>query len=92
MNAIVQPNQTLLDVCIQHLGNEEQLYDLAILNDLGFTPVLVTGQVLRLPEIMNRGKQVVREIAENGNVPATFWDDMMEGIGYWDVGYNFYIG
>lgn len=87
--AIARVGQTLTDISIQHLGSEEAVGELARLNGLDLTSVLVPGQVLTLPAVYN--KRVVKVFAEKGFVPAANVSANLSGIGYWKIKYEFIV-
>jgi hypothetical protein len=87
--AIARVGQTLTDISIQHLGSEEAVGELARLNSLDLTAVLIPGQVLYLPDVV--GKRVVRVYTERNYVPAANVSSLLEGIDYWAIGIDFMI-
>lgn len=89
-NVTVQVGQTLLDVAIQHLGAESAVADLAQLNELDMTADVEVGDVLKLPEVVN--KRVVKVLKDGGHIPATnYISDDLEGIEYWDIEGDFIV-
>ncbi|MEY4902836.1 MAG: hypothetical protein RLZZ292_651 [Bacteroidota bacterium] len=88
--ATVQLQQTIYDIAVQHCGTMEAVFDLCRLNDIGFTDVLVHGQVLKLPN--PRDKAVVRYFLDGKYVPATDFNlSIQEGIEYWGIEYDFIV-
>lgn len=67
--ARVQAGQSLTDIAIQYLGSAEGVVQLARLNDLGVTDVLVAGSELTLPAVID--KRVLRVFSVGGYVPAS---------------------
>lgn len=51
MEVEVKYNQSLIDVAIEHLGSAEMALDIALLNGISLTDVLVPGTSLLLPEV-----------------------------------------
>ena len=88
--ATVQPGQTLLDVAVQHLGDQTGVFDLAALNRLSITSDIDPGTDLELPDVIN--KRVVKVLQEGGHVPATNYSGNQSGIGYDDIQGDFTIG
>lgn len=89
---IVQPGQCLMDIAIQHLGAVDAWPELAQLNGLALTAILVPGTVLRLPEV--RDKRVKRVLDEGAFMPATgdvSYLYLPEGIGYWFVEFDLIV-
>jgi hypothetical protein len=87
--AIARVGQTLTDISIQHLGSEEAVGELARLNSLDLTAVLIPGQVLNLPDVV--GKRVVRVYTERAYVPAANVDTASEGIEFWGIEFEFEV-
>lgn len=86
----VKPGQTLLDVAIQHLGDERAVADLALLNNIDITGTIEPGQELSLPAVAN--KRAVKVLKDGGNIPATnYIADDLEGIEYWDIEGDFIV-
>jgi hypothetical protein len=76
-------------VAIQHLGSEEAVGELARLNKLDLTAVLVPGQVLTLPAVYN--KRVVKVYVERAYVPAANIGTDGEGIEFWGIEFDFIV-
>lgn len=89
MTVKVQAGQTLLDIAIQELGSADAVAALAFLNELDITAEITAGQVLKLPEVTN--KRVVRALDEAGIFPATHISEILEGIDYWGIEYDFIV-
>lgn len=68
-NVTVQAGQTIQDVAVQWLGSAEGAFQIAQLNDLSMTASLTPGQVLELPEVID--KRVRRAYELRGYRPAT---------------------
>lgn len=51
MEVEVKYNQSIIDVAIEHLGSAELALDIALLNGISLTDVLVPGTSLLLPEV-----------------------------------------
>lgn len=89
MTATVRPGQTLHDIAIQYLGTNEAVFALAKLNGLDVESDLQAGQVLNLPEVYN--KRIRKLYDENGWLPASDTNQLLEGIGYWGIAYTFEV-
>lgn len=89
MTVNVLPGQTLLDVAIQHLGDQSAVAALAQANGLDMTATITAGQVLTLPTVVS--KRVVKVMTEGGYKPATNLVGNLEGIGYWGIEYDFVV-
>jgi hypothetical protein len=72
-----------------HLGSEEAVGELARLNRLDLTAVLLPGQVLNLPDVYN--KRVVKVYTERGYVPAANIGTDGEGIEFWGIEFDFIV-
>jgi hypothetical protein len=51
MEVEVKYNQSIIDIAIEHLGSAEMALDIALLNGISITDVLVPGTSLLLPEV-----------------------------------------
>jgi hypothetical protein len=63
MNSIVSDGQSLLDVCIQELGDVATAFDLADANGLAITDQLQAGQQLVVPASVLSRPEVARYFA-----------------------------
>lgn len=70
MKAIVQAGQTLFDIAIQEYGTLESVMQLAKVNNLSITEVLMAGQVLDVPDQVY-DKKVADYCKNNQITPAT---------------------
>lgn len=94
MQIIVLHNQSLLDVCLQHTGSIEGVFELAMANDLAITDVVEAGAVLQLPEGIALDKDILNYYTAKGIQPATAITEVvekLEGISYWAIGVDFKI-
>jgi hypothetical protein len=92
----INDSQTLLDVAIQHCGNVELAYDLAVANGLNFSDDLIIGDEMVVFDVAVEKKKVVEVFNNSKNilVPASKKDDVsigLEGIGYWAIGVDFIV-
>lgn len=69
MTAIVQQGQSIIDIAVQHCGGAEAGYGVAELNGLSITDHVEVGQVLNLPDLVD--KDIVRYYADRSIVAAT---------------------
>jgi hypothetical protein len=91
-NITVKPGQNLVDIAIINLGSAQGLFALANLNGLGVTDDLVVGQVLLLPDVIDkRIKKVFDSNVEKNGYLATSQDVIMDGIDYWTIGGTFIV-
>jgi hypothetical protein len=88
--AIVQPSQTLADIAIQHCGKLEAWSDIARLNGLQLTDAIFAGQVLILPDVIV-DKRVFTFLKEGGHAPAVTGVNILEGIDYDGIEYDFVV-
>ncbi|MDY3547365.1 hypothetical protein PG291_01955 [Riemerella anatipestifer] len=87
-------NQTLLDVCLQHTGTIECVFELAMANDLSITDDVQAGAVLQLPEDIKKDRDIFNYYAAKGIQPATAITEVVEkceGIGCWAIGIDFKV-
>lgn len=68
-----QENQTLIDIAIQCTGSADAAYDIALLNGLSVSDILVPGIDLILPSVIN--PDVVAYYSTKAISPATAWLD-----------------
>ena len=81
----VAPNQSLIDIAIQHCGSAEAAYALAVANGISVTADLLVSQELVSVPVMNQA--IVDYYAKNKTVPAKVQVDGTSGI----VLFNEYI-
>lgn len=97
MKIVVSSRQSLIDVAVQHGGDFGVAFDMAEANGLSLTDDVEAGEKLALPNVQNA--KVVQYYTTNGICPATSitQDEINailaigEGIGYWEIGYDFII-
>lgn len=86
MKVTVLQGQSLLDIAVQSCGTAEADFLIASLNGLAVTDELKAGQVLEVPQAINKR---VADYYDNRNIkPATFQPD---GIEYTGIEYDFII-
>lgn len=71
MQIVVLHNQSLLDVCLQHTGSIESVFELAMANDLAITDDVQAGQILELPEGIAMDKDILNYYKAKNIQPAT---------------------
>ena len=71
MKVTVKNRQNLWDVCLQHTGTIEGAFDLALANELSLTDDLAAGQLLEVPDQIERDVERYNYYQEHGVVPAT---------------------
>ena len=87
---IVQHKQTLLDIAIQYRGDAQALVELADLNNISPTEAVEAGTSLILPAV--RFPQLVSYLSNGNYLLATKPNgDVLSGVSYWAVGYDFTI-
>ena len=92
----INDSQTLLDIAVQHCGDVELAYDLAVANGLNFSDDLVVGDEMMVFDVAVEKKKIVEVFNDEKNiVPASKKDDAnigLEGVSYWAIGYDFEVG
>lgn len=95
MKVTVLHNQSLLDVCLQHTGSIEGIFELAMANDLAITEDVQAGAVLELLEGIAMDKDILNYYRTKAIQPATAiieqTEEKLEGIGYWAIGVDFKV-
>lgn len=90
INVIVKPGQTLADISIQSCGGIGAWPELASLNGLGMTANLIGGQVLKLPDPVD--KRTVAVFKTGGYFPAAGQIiPYGDGIGWWIIQNDFIV-
>ena len=72
--ATVLDRQSIFDIAIQHCGAAEVAYDIAVINGISITDELTVGQVLELPEPIN--KDIVKYYKDKNLTPATAYKNL----------------
>lgn len=91
MQAILKSQQTLIDLAIQHCGDPEACFDLAMLNGLSITDLPATGANLITPPVID--SRVVSWFISEEIEPASNISDGITavGIGQMVINVNFII-
>ncbi|MFC4163994.1 hypothetical protein ACFOWU_10030 [Epilithonimonas zeae] len=89
-------NQSLLDFAIQHTGNVLNAFDLSIANGISITDDLTVGMSLLIPETIVKDQEILDFYTAKNIKPATALtvdpeEEILEGIGYWYIYYDFKI-
>lgn len=91
----VKNGQTLIDICIQELGDPEQLLVVAALNELEVTELLTAGQTILVPDFALDKKAIVKIFTDPALAPASdkgdLSDVLVEGIEFWSVEFDFVV-
>ena len=91
---VVKQGQSLMDIAIVYTGDVNTCFQIASLNNLSITAQLEKGQILAVPEVVN--KKIV-ELFPEKHQPATDLSDIegteveLEGVGYWIINKNFIV-
>ncbi len=92
-NAIAKELQTLCDVAVVATGGFEGVFALALLNDVGLTDRLNSGQLLGYESIVDEDN--VRELNTRRARPATSIrnpaNDVDDGIDFWAIEVDFVV-
>ena len=93
---IVQNGQSIFDIAIQKCGVIDAAYDIAILNRISVTDILIGGTILQLPDVLN--KDIVNTFLLGNIEPATAitpdqYNNTIrgEGIEFWAVEIDFVV-
>lgn len=92
--AIVLHNQTLLDFAIQHTGNAQNAFEIAMANGISISDDISSGSNLIVPDTVVLDTDIKNYYTSRAIQPATalttIIDDntepKLEGIGYWIIG------
>jgi len=91
----VKNGQTLIDICVQELGDSEQLLVVAQLNGLGVTDLLTSGQIIEVPDFALDKKAIVKVFTDPALAPASDKGDLSEvlpeGLEFWSVEFDFVV-
>lgn len=86
----ISEGQTLKDIVIEHLGNAELLYEVAILNNIEVTADLIVGQEISLPDVAIDKIRITQSFVERNIKPASALDGLELDQNDWDVFYGLY--
>lgn len=84
----VQAGQTLVDICIQELGDATRLFELAQLNKLQVGEALQAGTWIQLLAVKDGFERFLKGFSINKPASIASADQVIvnEGIGYWAIG------
>ncbi len=98
MQIIVLHSQSLLDLCLQHTGSLEGLFELALENHISITDELSVGQTLEVPDGIATDREILSYYTACGLQPATAFTeedkqilDRKEGISIWAIHLDFIV-
>jgi hypothetical protein len=92
----VLPNQSLLDIAVQHTGSVYNTFAIAAANNIAITDDLITGSLLVIPDTVQEDKFVMNEYLLKSIEPATGITDPSvippeKGIGWMQIGNSFKV-
>jgi len=70
----VREGQSLFDLAVQTCGSVESIFDLAVRNLICITDTLIPGQIVKLPDVGNKG--IVNYYTIGDIIPASDTDVM----------------
>lgn len=96
MEIIILPNQSLLDITLQHTGNVENTFLIALANNISITDHLEVGTKITIPEASEINKQVFTNYVIKKIEPASARiSDLnikpLSGINYWEIENDFIV-
>lgn len=97
MEITVLHNQSILDIAIQHTGIATNAYEIAKINGLTISDILTPGQMLEIPEGIEKDLDIVNYYKSKGIQPATSLvgqnqeEQQPEGISYWIINKDFIV-
>ena len=87
--------QAWIDMCMQEIGNEERLFDLADLNDVSITDDIAAGTaILSIAEARKEIVRVLQRVKPASRIrPENDTDtgEIMEGIEFWAIEFDFVV-
>lgn len=92
-------NQSLFDIAIQHTGNVENAFKIAVANELSMTDDLVSGMQILIPDTVIVNAELRDYFTAKKIKPATAMSDddrtlcnnAQKGIGYMQIGRTFKV-
>ena len=97
MEATVKVRQSLLDIALQETGNADKALQIAIANNMSATNKLAAGDILNIPESVEKNMDVLEVYMEKCVSPATAPTTQQEalnpsgGIGYMSIEIDFIV-
>ena len=93
METVATYRQSILDIAIQHLGDAQKAFDLAMLNDRSITDDIEPGDRLTIDETQ-RNRRMVQYYSVNALMPATALDGELQkpgGINFMGISIDFIV-
>ncbi|RXK57576.1 LysM peptidoglycan-binding domain-containing protein [Lacibacter luteus] len=93
----VLKNQTVSDLAVQYLGDAERVVELAALNNISTTEMLIPGQMIKMPVADIQKQRIVTVFNNPATAPASYYQEtndqgeVLEGIGYWIIQDDFKV-
>ncbi len=90
----IQDSQNIFDVLLQTTGSINGLFELIVANKDKIntvSAVLNQGDILVIPEQIEKNNHIVSNILKNKITIATGSNQELEGIGIWGIEQNFII-
>lgn len=92
--AVVDHNQSVFDMAVQHLGGVTEVFTYALLNNISITDDLKAGTSLIDGTPIEKG--LVKYFSDNKFVPACGFtksdnEIQLSGIDYWGIGVDFIV-
>jgi hypothetical protein len=84
-------NQSIIDIAIQYAGSCDAAFGIASANGIGLTDVLVPGQSLVIPTVIEAG---VAERLRLANISPAYYEtetQISSGVGYWYIDQDFIV-
>lgn len=97
MEVIAKVRQSLLDIALQETGNADNALQIAIANNIAATHKLIAGDVLNIPNGIEKNMDVLEVYREKRVSPATAPTTQQEainpsgGIGYMGIEIDFIV-
>lgn len=92
MNKTITPDQSLIDIAVQHDGSLEELFAIARLNNVSVTADLIPGTTIKIIDQVTDSR-VVRILKEGDWNPASALraEQILCGIDYWAIETEFEV-
>lgn len=94
MEAVSTYRQSILDIAIQHLGDAQRAFDIALANGRGIADDIEPGDRLTLDEAQ-RNRRMVQYFTVNALMPATSLEDnvvtLEGGINFMGIQIDFVV-
>jgi hypothetical protein len=92
----VQHKQCLLDIAMQYQGSINNVFGIAISNEISVTQLLVAGSNLVVPEVETNGEQkgIIYFLNKKQHIPASMDDNTAlhtGGVGYMQIASTFKV-